>query len=92
MLEFKLGCYTSTIVKIDTHPTNKLYSTCNLLSRQRLRRLFLSASSFKLIKDVSHSSDLVCWYVFVYRVNLSFSFRAHRYCFIQIYLKFIKFI
>jgi hypothetical protein len=35
------------IVKIDTHPTNKLYSTCNLLSCWRLHHLFSFREFFR---------------------------------------------
>ena len=35
------------IIKIDTHPTNKLYSTCNLFSRRRLRHLFSFREFFR---------------------------------------------
>ena len=37
----------------------------NLLSYRRLRYFLFSVSSFKLIKDVSHLSDLICWQVFI---------------------------
>ena len=35
------------IIKIDTHPTNKLYSTYNLLSRRRLHHLFSFREFFR---------------------------------------------
>ena len=51
-----------SLKKIDTYPPNKtlLYLQFTFPSVVSPSFSFF-ASSFKLIKDVSHSSDLVCW-------------------------------
>jgi len=53
--------YRSHYRKFDTYPINKplqLYAIYFLVGDFAI---FFSAISFELIKDVSHSSDLVCW-------------------------------
>jgi len=49
------------IVKIDTHPNKQTLLLAIYFLVGGFAIFFLSVSSFKLIKDVSHSSDLVCW-------------------------------
>ena len=44
---------------------NHLQFSCTLLFLSATSLFSFSASSFKLIKDISHSSDLICWWVFV---------------------------
>ena len=46
MLAWGINMSPRTIVEIDTHPINKLYSTCNLLFRRRLRHLFSFSEIF----------------------------------------------
>ena len=53
---------------------------------------FFFTSSFKLIKDTLTFERLRLLVSFLYRVNLSFSFRVRRCGFIQIYSKVIEFI
>ena len=70
------GVYISCMgaEKINTHPIQQtLYNFIAIYFLVGDFAIFFSVSSFKLIKDVSHSSDLICWWVIVYRVNLSFS-------------------
>ena len=51
--------------KNDTHPIQQtLYNFLAIYFFVGDFAIFFSASSFKLIKDVSHSSDLVCWWFF----------------------------
>ena len=62
VLAWGINMNPRAIVKTDTHPTNKtlLLAIYFLIGDFAILFLF-SASSFKLIKDASHSSDLVCW-------------------------------
>ena len=62
----RLGClgykYVPSFIveRFITRSTNTLLFTCNLLFCDFATFLFFSASSFELIKDASHSSDLIC--------------------------------
>ena len=49
------------IVKIDTHPNKQTLLLSIYFLVGGFAIFFFTASSFKLIKDASHSSDLVCW-------------------------------
>jgi hypothetical protein len=56
--------YIYQLKKLDTHPIlQTLKFICTFLATSLF--LFFSMSSSKLIKDASHSSDLICWWVFV---------------------------
>ena len=74
-----------------TSNTTTIYNSFALFGDFALLFSFLM-SSVKLIKDASHSSDLVSGEFSFYRVYLRSSYRAHRCGFVQIYSKVIELI